>query len=261
MIVFYRNYKRSESVFYSAQSIKHFYPDMDIRCLMVYDESVTEYKNDICNFQKVGIQTYFHKKIHRYDKNGNGEPTLPENEKKNIEEWNKIYGTTGMLHGGLYSCFITEYLNVIYNIVKDVDDKVLILDEEQYFVTGETIKFLLKTEFDLAYGHYDTLVSEKSETGIHQLHANIQCINPIKFKNMFPIENVHKNFTGPEAVLSIKLWIPAKEQNLNCVSIPTRHGWQSGGYVGDGKHVKSAKEIIEELDKFNISYTNFAGVV
>ena len=41
------------------------------------------------------------------------------------------------------------------------------MDEDNFFTTGETLKFLINNEFDLAYGIYN----------IYSINASILCIN------------------------------------------------------------------------------------
>jgi hypothetical protein len=61
MIVFYKNFKRTERTLLSIQSVRHFYPDMDIRCLNLFLDNADEYKEYIEKFESLNVKLYFDK--------------------------------------------------------------------------------------------------------------------------------------------------------------------------------------------------------
>jgi len=104
MIVFFKNYKRTDRIYLSIQSVRHLFPTMDIRCLFLYDETINEYINDIPQFQKLGVQIYFDKKKYNF-------------------------GNTSAAGSALNGYYFTEGINKIQALTRDCD-KVLILDED-----------------------------------------------------------------------------------------------------------------------------------
>ena len=223
MIVFYKNYKRTDRTLLSIQSVRHLFPDIEIRCLLLYDSDVSEYDSYIELFKKFNVTLHFDKKTYNFGSSAVGSP-----------------------HNGYY---FTEGINKIFNITQDVDDKVLILDEDQFFTTGETIKSLLNNDFDLAcaFWHCPKPITYKN-TAKFGVNGAILALRPTKFKNIFPLPEKYEYI---ENLLGHELYSPAANNKLNIFRIPTR---THTDYHGDGINTNDINVIIQHLEKFNIPY-------
>jgi hypothetical protein len=231
MIVFYKNYDydkyqiRSDRTYLSIQSVRYLFPEIDIRCLFLYNESPEEYDDKIHKFKELGVTTYFSKKTHRVgDGSGRG------------SEYNGLY--------------FTEGINKIQYICKDINDKVLIVDEDSYFTTGETIRYLQNTNFDLAYAEWPSpsprIYKERSSVGIN---GSILSINPKKLNSLFPIS---EQIEFIETLLGYELYEKAKDLNFEIVEILTKKYEK----FRDGQWTNERSFIQYDLKNHNIPYKN-----
>jgi hypothetical protein len=228
MIVFYKNYKRTDRTLLSIQSVRYLFPDIDIRCLFLYDESLDEYiyehNKEIDLLNKLQVKLYFDKK-----------------------KWN--FNQTSAVGSSNNGYYFTEGINKIQNICRDIDEKVLIVDEDTFFTTGETIKFLLNNDFDLACSYW-----ESPEPVIYnrrpkfEVNGSIICINSKKLNNLFPIIEQAEYI---EVLLGHELYEKCIDFEFKVVNIPTRHG---KNYFGDGCWTNNIEVIKNELTKANILY-------
>jgi hypothetical protein len=223
MIVFYKNYKRSDRTFLSVQSVKYLFPTMDIRCLFLYNESSEEYTEEILKFEEIGIKCYTDKKKYNF-----GNPS----------------GAGSPLNG----YYFTEGINKIQNLTKDYDGKVLIIDEDSFFTTGETIKFLLENNFDLAWCNWPGPNPIKYSNRHYGLNASTIAINPKKINHIFPMPEMEEYV---ENVLGFELHDKCEAEGFEIVRIPTR---QYTDYCGDGIHTNNVNEIKTELSKAKIPF-------
>ena len=223
MIVFYKNYKRTDRTLLSIQSVRHLFPDIEIRCLLLYDSDVSEYDSYIDLFKKFNVTLYFDKKTYNFGSSAVGSP-----------------------RNGYY---FTEGINKIFNLTKELEEKVFILDEDQFFTTGKTINILLNTEFDLACAHWQcpNPITYKNKP-IFEVNGALLAIRPVKFKNIFPLPEKYEYI---ESLLGHELYRPAIDNKLNIFHIPTR---VHTNYNGDGVHTNNIYEIIHHLKNFNIPY-------
>jgi hypothetical protein len=226
MIVFYKNYKRTDRTYLSIQSVRHLFPDIDIRCLFLYDETINEYINDIPQFQKLGVQIYFDKKKYNF-------------------------GNTSAAGSTLNGYYFTEGINKIQALTRDCD-KVLILDEDSFFTTGTTIQFLLNNNFDLACGHWPAPPGNSltySERPSFELNASIIAINSKNVNKIFPIMEKEEYV---EILLGHELFTKIREiPNSIILELETR---RYTDYGGDGIHTNDIEVIKTELTKANITY-------
>ena len=229
MIVFFKNYKRTDRVLLSIQSVRFLFPDIDIRCLNLYDESADEYlyecESDLELLKKLNIKLYFDKKKYNF-------------------------GDTSAEGSSYNGYYFTEGINKIQAITKDYD-KVLIIDEDSFFTTGDTIKFLLSNPFDLACCHWpappDMLTY--TERPQFEMNASILAINPKRINQFFPIIE-KKEYV--EILLGHELFDKVRNMEDSIVlEIPTR---RYDDYCGDGLHTNDIRIIKEELTKANIPY-------
>jgi hypothetical protein len=203
--------------------VRHLFPDIEIRCLLLYDSDVSEYDSYIDLFKKFNVTLYFDRKTYNFGSSAIGSP-----------------------HNGYY---FTEGINKIFNITRDMECKVLILDEDQFFTTGETIRALLNNEFDLACAFWfcpAPITYEHSPA--FGVNGAILAIRPAKFKNIFPLPEKYEYI---ETLLGHELYSPAVNEQMNIFHIPTR--WHVNHY-GDGLHTNDINEIIHHLKNFNIPY-------
>lgn len=223
MIVFYKNYKRTERVLLCIQSVRHLFPDIDIRCLLLYDETSDEYEPYFDLFDKLDVTVYFDKKTYNFGPSGEHSP-----------------------NNGYY---FTEGINKIYKLVKKETQKVFILDEDEFFTTGATIRYLLDTEFDLACSHWvapDPVFYEKKAS--MDMNGAFLCIVPHNVKKYFPLP---ERFEFIEILLGHELHDKCVADGLRVVDIPTRHG---KNYHGDGVHDNNIETIKRTLTEHNIPF-------
>jgi hypothetical protein len=109
-------------------------------------------------------------------------------------------------------------------------EKVIALDEDVYFTTGETLKFFENAEFDLAWANWWVGVN-----------AGIIGIN---FKTMEPVFPLTEKLEYIEAILKEELLGRAMKMGLNIVKIPTR---DEQNYFGDGSYTNDTDKIKSDL--------------
>jgi|688.fasta_scaffold821187_2 hypothetical protein len=227
MIVFFKNYKRTDRTYLSIQSVRHLFPDIDIRCLFLYDTDAREYADVASKFKDFGVQIYYDKKKWNLDSDS----------------------AAGSANNGYY---FTEAINKIQFITSDIDDKILIIDEDTFFTSGETIRFLLDTEFDLACCYWPSPVTAKpyiyEKHNINGINGSILCINPKKLNNLFPIRE-EKEYI--ENILAYELVDKCLDLEYKVVEIPTRFYYN---YYNDGVHTNSLEDIIIFMYKAGIPY-------
>lgn len=123
--------------------------------------------------------------------------------------------------------FFSEGYNILYSILKDVDDKVLLLAEDHFFTTGATIAELEGAEFNVAYAPWNT-----------GANGSILGVRPARLKSRFPISEARECV---EKILgNWAMSIPA------CHVISTRNELD---YKGDGFYANTYDEIIPTIIK------------
>ena len=229
MIIFYKNYRRTERTLLSIKSVRHLFPNIQIKCLLLYNYSSTEYEDVLLDFRKLGVEIFFDKKTNNFD-DGPQNVATP---------------------AGLMGFYFTEGINKIQNIMKEYDGKVLILDEDNFFTTGKTIDFLQNNDFDLAYAEWgaphpiSTRYVYSHKIGIN---GSIIAINPKKLNCIFPIIEMEEFI---ENILGYELYDKCVKLNFNILEIATR---KYSNYCGDGVFTNDINVIKEELKKANIPY-------
>lgn len=202
MIFAYKNYKRTERALLCMSSVRHFMPDKEIHCLNLFDESPSEYDADMPGFEKLGVIVHFDKNKHKCGP-GYGSPC-----------------------NGLY---YTEYLNYFSKLFAD-REKVVALDEDVYFTTGETLKWFEKRTFDLAWANWWVGVNG----GI--LGINFRSLAPL-----FPLPEIRLEI---EKILKAHLLDRAVNEGFSVAKIPTRD-WYN--YFGDGTYTNDTEEVRKNL--------------
>jgi len=217
MIIFYKNFRRLERVYLSIQSVRYLFPTIEIHCLMQYKNSIDEINdNHIKQFQYLNVVLHFEKKIYDFGVNGCG--------------------------SSLNGYYFTEYINKLQKISSNYE-KVLMLDEDNFFTTGETINFLLHNEYDFAYGTWTEPDGTKNS-----VNASIICINSKKLANLFPLPERNEYI---EPLLRRELLDKCVKLGYITLKIPTRN---FDNYGNDGLFTNDVEVIKKSLKLKNIVY-------
>jgi hypothetical protein len=207
MIVAYKNYKRTERALLCITSVRHFLPDVEIHCINLIDEVSSEYDAYRPEFDRLGVKVHFAKNKHKCGP-----------------------GICSPCNGYYY----TEYLNYFNIIFKD-KEKVVAMDEDVYFTTGETLRFLRDTNYDFAWATWWVGVN-----------AGILGIN---FKKMAPLFPLSEKKVYIEIILREELLDRATQMGMSIVKIPTRH---EANYFGDGTYTNDTEVIRSDLRRVGI---------
>jgi hypothetical protein len=218
MLIFYKNFNRLDRTFLSIQSVRYLFPDIEIHCLLQYENDKSEYNKDhIYKLEELNVKLHFDKKKYNFGNNG-----------------------AGSLNNGYY---FTEMLNKLYSLSSDYE-KVLMMDEDNFFTSGETIRFLINNEFDLAYGSWPAPGNDINNS----INGSILCVNCKKLKDLFPLPE-RKEYI--EILLTRELLNKCKALNLKTLLIPTR---LYTDYGGDGLFTNDVNIMKKELNNKNIKY-------
>jgi len=136
--------------------------------------------------------------------------------------------------------YFTEGYNIIQAMFSTLDDKLLMLSEDHYFTTGETLKELIDADYDVAYGD-----AESKLAGYLKGNGSILCINPSKVKHLFPIVEYLR--TTVEWIIGTQLLMKINPSRLH--SISTRK-WID--YCGDGSYTNSSVVMEQHMKDVGI---------
>jgi len=239
VIICFRNFYRNKMVNLSARSIKYFMPDVKIYCLSFYKESMSEYDRQ--------------------------EPLLPYIEQftaqtKYVNKYNKVLDSVDNKTSGFNAddngAYFTEGYNIIFeHFKKDYPDEViLMLAEDHYFTTGQTLKEIVETtgKWAICYGDADS-----AKAGYLRGNGSILGIVPRKVAHLFPITEFLN--TTIEWMVGNLLLRQLPEDKIHCLSTRTwvtnsaegdNNGWPD--YGGDGLYTNSSEVMIEHLTKAGI---------
>lgn len=221
MIILFRNYFRSHMVNLTAISVRHFIPDCTVMCVSLYKHTENEYSKlePLLPF----INNYFRKTKYVND---TGKPQDHVDSEK----------TAGYAHPDNASYFSEGY-NLAYEIVKDIDDKVLLLSEDHFFTTGKVLKELQENDFSLAYAPWDHPFAATEQK---DANASILCFNPKKVSSCFPISEEG----GQIVELRIADALTSKIPDNELYKIKNR---KQLNYFGDGMYTNSSQDIRNAL--------------
>lgn len=222
MKVFYKNYKRDDRTLLSIQSVKHLFPELEIYCLLLFDEDKCEYDYVLDKFLELNVKVFFDKKTYNF-------------------------GSTSAVGSKYNGYYFTEGVNKMYNICleNNINGKVLMLDEDHFFTTGKTIKHLLENNFDLAVGYWGSPGKNKPP---FEPNASIICVNVERLTNIFPIPEMEEYV---EILWGWELVDKLHKDGGVIYKIPTRN---QGNFFGDGVHTNDINVIKKELENKNIPY-------
>ncbi len=210
MIVVFKNFFRSEMVNLTARSIKHFLPDAEFNVLNLYKDTISDYD------------------------------VQPKLFTGNIYSRQSKYTNLGPSIGNLANnLFFSEGYNIIADLYKGCDKKVLMICEDHFFTSGTTLRELRDTEFDLAYAPWDSYgINGNLET--RGANGSILCVRPSKVK--FPIPEIKSPVEGV-----MQEWIDGQSCKIHRLS--TR---KAIDYQGDGFYSNHAMEIQGALKQARI---------
>jgi hypothetical protein len=231
-----KNFKRTKDCVLTIKSIRHFC-DNEINVLHLFNESIEEYKvssellfNE--ELMDMGVIQHFGKT--KYN---------------NITLQISVPGNPGPANGLYYS----EALNYCSEIFKGQNKKVIILDENHFFTSGETIKFLLNNDYDFAYGtwgnpfHYFYYKDENYYDRDENLMPNCSLlgINFLNLRHLFPIQ---EQFMFCEPLINQEILTKITDKS-RIFKIPTR---VLDNYCGDGFHTNDYDQMYDALQKSGI---------
>lgn len=221
LIVVFKNFMRNRMVNLSAHSVRYFLPNARIYCLTLYKQSMDEYADQDpldSYIEEWTAQTKWNSGIDIHDHIENG----------------KCSGYAHPLNG----CFFTEGYNFIYDRFSNLSEKVLMLAEDHYFTTGDTLREVIKEEWDACWCGWD---GDNPEIA----NASFLGVRPTVVAPFFPLTEAPgmvEYRIGAEFIHRIQIsGHPAKTHQLS-----TRH---SIDYHGDGRCVNSSELIRQHMEE------------
>lgn len=223
MIVAFKNFKRNRMVNLTATSIRHFLPDASIHCVTLYEHDWdAEYADQ--------------EPLHDYiEETLAATKYVSDNTVHDDVDDTKTSGYANANNG----VFFVEGYNLIYSLFEDVDEPVLILGEDHFFTTGETLKELVESDYDVAYADWDSYDDYLRGNG------SILCIVPSKVKHLFPMPEIPN--VSIEWLLGGTLLKGTAPDRLHRLS--TRDALN---YNGDGVYTNSSETMIKMMKEAGI---------
>lgn len=225
-IVVIKNFQRNRMVNLTALSVRHFLPNAPIYCYTLYKQSMDEYANQeplhpfITEFT---AQTkYVNKLITIQD---HVDPTKTSG-----------YGNPD---NGVY---FVEGFNLIFEKFSHLTSPLIILAEDHFFTTGETLADLLSSEWDVAYADGGTEDHSRP-------NASILGLIPTKVAHLFPMAETRG--VDVEWLLSGHLLNHIEPSRLYRMKHRKWHG-SVPDYCGDGVYTNSSDVMYDEMRKVGI---------
>ena len=125
----------------------------------------------------------------------------------------------------------------------------VIMDESNYFLTGETLRFLMDNAWDLCYGF--TFANNFSHEYIPRLPQQTMsyktiAINLAKFRHVFPLPEVPED---PNIILGYWLIETARKGKMRIHELKTRN---HTNYEGDGTYTENVDEMRHRMREAGI---------
>lgn len=195
-------------------------PDADIRCVSFYEGFETDYAKEP---EIIGLNEHYFCRTQFPNKTS----FKPEVDSR-IEKV-KSSGEGSSLN----SSFFVEGYNFIFDKTHDYSDKVLMLAEDHFFTTGETLKDLQSKNFNVAYARWDALES---------VNASIIAIKPSAVKHLFPIP-----YGSSRVEDHLKEHLIKKSSGVYQILSRNHRNYRDGYYTNDiaviEDHLRAAKII------------------
>ena len=213
MIICIKNYHKNRNSSLTARSVRHFLPTSKI-CLFNIYETINREQLDLEVFDE----------IFDFEAKYSG----------------KVWGTgAGSPSNGLY---FTEGINHVFNKFSDVDEKVLILDEDHFFTTGQTLRELENVDYDFAWAYWFA-----PEPHPLDVSASVLSFRPKKVAHVFPL---------PERVQFIETLLRTElhEKLIDTCKIHKITTRIHGDYKGDGQFTNDYQFIENKLREAGIEF-------
>jgi len=222
-----KNFKRTKDCILTIKSIRHFCNN-EINVLHLFNESIDEYKvsSELSLNEEImdmGVIQHFGKT--KYN---------------NITLQISVPGNPGPANGLYYS----EALNYCFAMFKQQNKKVILLDENHFFTSGETIKFLLNNDYDFAYGTWGNPFHYDRDENIMP-NCSLLGINFFNLKHLFPIQ---ERFMFCEPLINQEILTKITDKS-RIFKIPTR---VHNNYCGDGFYTNDYDQMYDALQKSGI---------
>ncbi|MEI6388152.1 MAG: hypothetical protein WCQ50_16110 [Spirochaetota bacterium] len=217
-----KNFQRNRMVNLTAQSVKHFLPNADIHCLTLYKQSMDEYASQeplLPFIKEFTAQT-------KYVSN------------KNVYDGTNSAEISGFAHPDNGSFFAEGY-NIIFEKFRDSDQKLLMLAEDHFFTTGQTLREVVEIDWDAAYAGWQDWGDYRNVNG------SILAIVPSKVGHLFPVSE-QTNY-----MVEWTYWhgLIARLDRSRVHEFTTR---REGDYKGDGFCTNSSDIMLEKMKEAGI---------
>lgn len=191
-------------------------PEVKVYCVSLFKNDISDYDNEELLDPSINI-SYFKTKF------------VSTNSVQDHKDSTKTSGYQNCDNGKYFA----EGYNLIFEMFKEVDEKVLMLSEDHFFTNGSTLNELNSNEFDLAYAPWD---SDNDANG------SILCVNFFKLKHLFPLP-----ITSEPVERYLQSCLVGKVENKHKLS--TR---KHSNYFGDGVYTNSSQQMMVEMKKAGI---------
>lgn len=196
----------------TALTVRHFVPSAKFYCISFYKKNIDEYKGQ--------------EPLHSFIEN-TFIPTAFVNPEDKPHDHIDSKKTSGFENKDNAKYF-TEGYNAAFEKFKDLDEKVLLLAEDHFFTTGQTLREITQSDFDVAYAPWD-----------HEDDANgaVICFNFKKLNHLFPLPISHQ---------SVEAHI--RDHVIHKASNPYKlTSRKHANYFGDGIYTNSSEEMIRHI--------------
>lgn len=215
-----KNFKRTKDCLLTIKSIKHFC-DNEIHILNLFNESIDEYKTSELSYDEeldnMGVIQHF---------------------------WKTKHNCGPGYHSPANGLYYSEGLNYCFEIFKEQNKKVIFLDENHFFTSGETISFLLNNDYDFAYGTWGNPTSDGKDENFLP-NCSLLGINFFNLRHLFPIQEI---LMYCEPLISQEILFKIIDKS-RVSKIPTR---LKENYCGDGFHTNDYNQMYDALQKSGI---------
>lgn len=198
-------------------------------------------KNKNCSLVAKSIKHFGNYKIFLFNiyLNNINHEHLDTNLFENIIDVKGKYNLGSGMESKVNGFYFAEGINLIMHYFKELNDKIVILDEDHYFSNGNTIKELELNNYDLAWAHWPSPYGHPEDVA-----ANILSVNPRSVKHLFPLpeklEYIEKTLRE-ELLSKIDQTKIYKIKNRNYIN-----------YFGDGHFTNNVDEIESSLKSAGI---------
>jgi hypothetical protein len=203
----------------SKHSVRHFLPDAKFYCLSLYKQDPREYDSQEALDPEI---TQIFKQTKWVTNNDKVHDHVDDSQ------------TSGYAYFDNAKLF-SEGLNLVYEQFKDTNEKVLMLAEDHFFTTGETLRGLVSNEFDFAHGTWNSDVD---------VNGSIICFRPQALSNIMPIDE-----GSGEVEKHLEVQLTTRIDPSRRYRMATRH---HVNYGGDGIYTNSSETMINVMKQAGV---------